>query len=238
MNRRVLSKEELVKIGWEHSFGPDGELEPTCPVCRLFAAADNSTACFVCGWKPGDWPCTRADRDAFQQLVLERGCFTIGDVQKLFQKERGNHQTVIINERGCGSGAWLIGWLKTEPVASVTLTPTPKILGREFQPDGDGKWWLLIGCLYLERMSHGYWQWRIDSSAGECSSLEECLDDLRRELRFLQRELGLDIHQQTGIDAYAMHLGKQAANGVILAHETEWLEEYDRRRIHERKPSP
>lgn len=60
----------------------------------------------------------------------------------------------------------------------------------------------------------------------------------QRELRQneARRSGELDEHQRTGIDAYAVHLGQQAARGLILAHETQWLEEYDRRRTHERKP--
>ncbi len=117
-------------------------------------------------------------------------------------------------------------------------TKPPKIMGREFRLGNDGRWSVPLGILdiILTPHSDGTWEWAIGSSSSESPSLAECLDDLGRELRFLRRELGLDIHQQTGIDAYAFHLGRQASNGLILEHETKWLEEYDRRRIIERKP--
>lgn len=125
------------------------------------------------------------------------------------------------------------------PTLPPTGTATPKIMGRDFEQDEDGGWWLLLGIIDIHLKPHadGGWEWIIGSSAYKGTGLEDCLDSLSRELRFLRRELGLDTHQQTGIDAYAFHLGRQAATGLILHHETQWLEEYDRRRIHERKPT-
>ncbi len=116
----------------------------------------------------------------------------------------------------------------------------PKVLGQEFCQIDEERWMVCFGMILDVILKHhpdDHWEWIIGSSAYNADTLEECLDALARELRFLRRELGLDIHQQTGIDAYAIHLGRQAANGLILEHETRWLEEYDRRRIHERRPT-